>query len=89
MALKVLEKDGFYGYVNLGILFIFNLASTLSMTTFMMFLPFWVKEFSWDRGMISGAQSVAMILTGLAAPVVGILIMKYGAKRNILYILHI
>lgn len=84
MALKVLEKDGFYGYVNLCVLFIFNIASTLSMTTFMMFLPFWVEEFSWDRGMLSGAQSVAMILIGLTAPVVGILIMKFGAKKNIM-----
>ena len=84
MASKVLKKDGFYGYVNLGVLFIFNIASTLSMTTFMMFLPFWVEEFSWDRGILSGAQSVAMILTGLAAPVVGVLIMKFGAKKNIL-----
>lgn len=84
MALKVLEKDGFYGYVNLGVLFIFNIASTLSMTTFMMFLPFWVDEFSWDRGALSGAQSVAMIITGLTAPVVGVLIMKFGAKKNII-----
>ena len=45
MALKVLEKDGFYGYVNLGVLFIYNIASMLAMTTFTMFLPFWVKEF--------------------------------------------
>ena len=84
MALKVLEKDGFYGYVNLGVLFIFNIASTLSLMTFMLFLPAWVDEFSWDRGMLSGAQSVAMIITGLAAPLVGVLIMKFGAKKVIM-----
>ena len=83
MALKVMEKDGFYGYVNLGVIFIFNIASMLSMTTFTMFLPFWVKEFSWNRGFLSGAQSVAMIISGLAAPAAGMLIMKYGAKKNI------
>lgn len=84
MALKVLEKDGFYGYVNLGVLFIYNIASMLSMTTFTIFLPFWVKEFSWDRGELSFANSISLIISGLAAPVAGMLVMKLGAKRNIL-----
>ena len=84
MAFKAMEKDGFYGYVNLGVIFVYNIASMLSMMTFATFLPFWVEEFSWDRGWLSGAQSVAMVISGLASPVVGILIMRFGAKRNII-----
>jgi MFS family permease len=84
MALKVMEKDGFYGYVNLGVLFIYNIASMLSMTTFTMFLPFWVKEFSWNRGELSFANSISLVISGLAAPVAGMLVMKLGAKRNII-----
>jgi MFS family permease len=84
MALKVLEKDGFYGYVNLGVLFIYNIASMLSMTTFTMFLPFWVKEFAWDRGELSFANSISLVISGLAAPFAGMLVMKLGAKRNII-----
>lgn len=83
MALKVLEKDGFYGYVNLGVLFIFNIASMLSMTTFTIFLPFWVKEFSWNRGLLSLANSISLVISGLAAPAAGLLVMKFGAKKNI------
>jgi MFS family permease len=84
MALKCKMPGGFYGWVNLGAMFFFNMASMLVMMTFSMFLPFWVKEFVWSRGIISGASTLNMILMGLAAPVVGILIMKTGAKKAII-----
>ena len=83
MFAKYKSADGFYGWINLGVLFIFQLASMLTMITFALFLPFWVDEFVWSRGIISGAQTVNMILMGLASPMVGILIMKVGAKRAI------
>jgi MFS family permease len=84
MALKSKMPGGFYGWVNLGAMFIFNMASMLVMMTFSMFLPFWVKEFVWSSGVISGASTLNMILMGFAAPVVGILIMKTGAKKAII-----
>jgi len=83
MALKLLGKDGFYGWVNLAIMFFFNIAVMLMMMAFAAFLPSWVKEFGWSRGIAGGAQTVALILTGATAPLVAIFIMKKGTKRAI------
>jgi MFS family permease len=83
MNSRLKSADGFYGWMNLVVMFFFNIALMPMMIGFMLFLPFWVEEFNWSRGLASGAQSVSMILMGLAAPLVGILIMKQGAKRAI------
>jgi MFS family permease len=83
MALKMLSKDGFYGWTNLAVLFFFNVALMPMMMAFSFFLPFWVKEFAWSRGLASGAQTVSIILSGVASPMVAIFIMKRGSKRAI------
>jgi len=72
--------DGFYGWVNLAVMFFFNIAMYPMMFTFALCLPLWVEEFSWSRGQISMAQTISLILSGLAAPMVGIFIMKKGPK---------
>jgi len=84
MGLRVRSKDGFYGWVNMTVLFFFNAALMPMMMAFTFFLPYWVEEFSWSRGLASGAQTVSMILTGLAAPLVAIFIMKQGSKRAVI-----
>ncbi len=77
-------KEGFYGWVNLAVMFFFYIAVMLLMMAFGQFQPFWLKEFtSWTRPEITGAQTVSLILMGLSAPIVGIYIMKWGAKRAI------
>jgi len=83
MASKILGKDGFYGWVNLAVMFFFNIVVMLMITAFSLFLPFWVKEFDWSRASISGAQTISIILAGLTAPLVAIFIMKQGPKRAI------
>ncbi len=83
MALRVLSKDGFYGWVNLIVMFFFNIVVMLMIAAFAIFLPYWVKEFAWSRGLISGAQTLCIVLSGLAAPMVAIFIMKQGVKRAI------
>jgi MFS family permease len=83
MNSRLKSSDGFYGWVNLGVMFLFNIVLFPMMMSFMFFLPFWVKEFDWSRGLASGAQTVFTILMGFAAPMVAILIMKQGAKRAI------
>ena len=80
MLSKLKSPDGFYGWVNLAVMFFFNLAMYPMMFTFALCLPVWVKEFSWSRGQISLAQTISLILSGLVAPVVGIYIMKKGPK---------
>jgi MFS family permease len=82
MALKISGKDGFYGWVNLGVLFLFNLVIfCFVLNAFGFCLPFWVKQFGWGRGAISGAQTLSLVLTGLAAPMAGMFLMKKGARK--------
>jgi MFS family permease len=83
MALKITGKDGFYGWVNLAVMFFFNVTLMPMLLAFSFFLPYWVKEFAWSRGTASGAQMVSVILSGLAAPLVGVFIMKHGTRRAI------
>jgi hypothetical protein len=66
---------------NVAVMLFFNAAVMLMMMAFTLFLPFWVKEFSWSRAEISIAQTIAIILAGIGAPMVGIFIMKQGTKR--------
>jgi MFS family permease len=84
MGSRLKSADGFYGWVNLAIMFFFNIVFMMMMLSFALFLPSWVGEFSWSRGDMSLAQAVALILTGLAAPLVGIFIMKKGVKTALL-----
>ncbi len=74
------SADGFYGWINLVIMFFFNIVFMMMMLSFALFLPSWVQEFSWSRGDMSLAQSVALVLTGLAGPMAGIFIMKKGVR---------
>ncbi len=83
MALQCLTKDGFYGWINMAVMFFFNIAIMLMMLSFALFLPFWIDEFGWSRGWASGAQTLCVILTGIAGPAVGIFIMKKGAREAI------
>jgi MFS family permease len=83
LAQKFLGKDGFYGWVNLAVMFFFNVALMPMMMAYTFFLPYWLKEFGWSRTSTSVAQTTSMILSGLAAPLVGIFIMKHGTKRAI------
>jgi MFS family permease len=82
MALKLLGKDGFYGWINMAVLFVYNIALFFVMNAFTFCLPFWAgKPFYWNRGWISGAQTLSLILGGLAAPIVGNFLMKQGPRK--------
>ncbi len=82
MALKISGKDGFYGWVNLGVMFVFNIVVfCFVLNAFGFCLPYWVKEFGWSRAAISGAQTLCLVLTGLVAPMAGFFLMKHGARK--------
>jgi MFS family permease len=83
MKIKSMSKEGFYGWINLSILFLFNMVSGSLLITFGIYLPFWVKDFEWSRGLVSGAQSSNMILIGIVAPLAGLFIMRFGGKKAI------
>ncbi len=84
MKPKSMSSEGFYGWINLGIMFLFNFVSGSLLLTFGIFLPFWVDDFGWSRGLVSGAQAANMLLTGLVAPAVGLFIMRFGGKKAII-----
>jgi sugar phosphate permease len=52
--------------------------------TFGVFIAPLSREFSWTRGEISGAFSLAMLMLGLCSPAVGRLVDRIGARRVIL-----
>jgi MFS family permease len=82
MAMKISGKDGFYGWVNLGVMFIFNLILfCFVMNMFGFCLSIWEEQFGWSRGAIAFAQTISLILTGFAAPFAGIFLMKHGARK--------
>lgn len=83
MKTKAKSKEGFYGWINLAVLFPFNMTSGALLITFGIFLPYWVEDFGWSRGLISGAQSTNMVLIGLVAPAAGFFIMRWGGKAAI------
>jgi sugar phosphate permease len=80
MFSRLKSPDGFYGWVNLVVMFFFNIAMYPMMFTFMLSLPIWREEFGWSMGDMTVAQSISLILSGLTAPIVGIYIMKKGPR---------
>lgn len=50
MALKALRKDGFYGWINMAVIFLFNIAVMMMMMAFGQFLPFWLQDFPAGTG---------------------------------------
>ena len=83
MLSKFKSSDGFYGWVNLVVMFFFNIALYPMMFMFMICIPIWDVEFGWSRGDMSLSQSISLILSGLTAPIVGIYIMKKGPRTAI------
>lgn len=55
----------------------------LLLYSFPVFLPFLCTAFGWSRASVSWANSLAMIVTGLASPLAGMAVARYGARRAI------
>jgi MFS family permease len=53
----------------------------ITLFTFGLFLKPLGAEFGWDRGQLSAASGVGSIFSGLAIPVVGILMDRFGVRR--------
>jgi cyanate permease len=55
------------------------------MVSFSYLLPYLVTDFGWNRGTASLAATINMISMGLCGPISGYLIVKYGARRCIIF----
>jgi MFS family permease len=76
--------DKFFGWKALAIAAVMYFAMTgLLLYSFPVFLPFLYKAFGWSRASISWANSLAMIVTGLASPFAGMVVARYGARKVI------
>jgi MFS family permease len=84
MNIASAERRPFYGWAALAVVasMYFVLTGVL-LYSFPVFLPFLCEEFGWSRAFVSLANTVAMIVVGLAGPFAGIFISRYGARRAI------
>jgi len=78
-------KKVFYGWyivaASVGLNFYLTMAFGLGFNVF--FLPI-LKEFGWSRALTSGAFSLRAVETGVLAPVVGLLVDRWGPRAVIL-----
>ena len=74
----------FFGWKALAVSAVMYFAMTgLLLYSFPVFLPFLVEAFGWSRASVSWANSLAMVVTGLASPLAGIYVTRYGAGKAI------
>jgi sugar phosphate permease len=79
---KGMEKRNgiFYGWVVLTIAFLSLVLGYAIRNTFSVFYPTIVEEFGWPRGNTALMFSVSIIVYGLAAPVAGSLVDRFGPR---------
>jgi MFS family permease len=74
----------YYGWVIVGIAFL-SMGVWLAMrATFSVFLVVLLKEFNWSRAAAAGVQSLSFVVYTCSAPLVGMLIDRFGPRRVIL-----
>ncbi len=75
------RPNTFYGWKALAVTAAMYFGMTgLLLYSFPVFLPFLVGAFGWSRASVSWANSLAMIVAGIASPLAGFLITRYGAR---------
>jgi MFS family permease len=84
MTLDWTEPGKFFGWKALAVSAVMYFAMTgLLLYSFPVFLPFLCEAFGWSRASVSWANSLAMVVTGLASPLAGIYVTRYGARKAI------
>ena len=84
MSSEIQVKSGFYGWVTLSAAaLVYFLMCGVMLYSFGAFLPFICTEFGWGRGAVSGAYTVMMLAGGLAGPLAGMFITRYGSRAAI------
>jgi MFS family permease len=85
MSASRTSEKGFYGWVNVTVASIMGVTGGFYLVAFGYLLPFLVKDFGWNRGTVSLAATINMIVMGLCGPVAGFFIVKHGARRSIIF----
>lgn len=86
--LAVVLRDGriFYGWwIALGVVVATTVGSGLTFWTFTVYIPPLEEAFGWSRGEVSGAFSLGLLVAGLASPLAGRTLDRFGARRSIAF----
>jgi MFS family permease len=82
MTVAWARPDKFFGWKALAAAAAMYFALTgLLLYSFPIFLPFLCKAFGWTRASVSWANSLALVVQGLASPFAGMYVTRYGAKK--------
>jgi len=74
----------FYGWTNVGLFFFIQFAASgFVYFAYSVVFPVMVETMDWNRGTASLAQTVALIMLGLAYPLTGYLIHRYGVRQTV------
>jgi len=74
----------FYGWTNVSLLFFIQFAASgFVYFAYSVVFPAMVETMDWNRGTASLAQTVALIMLGLAYPLTGYLIHRFGVRQTV------
>lgn len=74
----------FYGWNNVSLFFFIQFAASgFVYFAYSVVFPVMVETMDWNRGTASLAQSIALMMLGLAYPLTGFLLNRYGVRRTV------
>ncbi len=71
----------FYGWLIVGVCLLINFVSIGGRSSFTVFILPLEADFGWDRGEISLAASIGLLVNGFSQPFLGRVYDRYGARR--------
>ncbi len=74
----------FYGWLIVGLCFFINFVSIGGRSSFTVFVLPMSEDFGWDRGNISLAASIGLLVNGFTQPFLGRLYDRYGARKIVI-----
>ena len=74
----------FFGWTNVGLFFFVQFAASgFVYFAYSVVFPVMVETMGWNRGTASLAQSIALMMLGLAYPLTGYLLSRYGVRQTL------
>ncbi len=74
----------FYGWNNVSLFFFIQFAASgFVYFAYSVVFPVMVETMAWNRGTASLAQSIALMMLGLAYPLTGYLLSRYGVRQTV------
>jgi MFS family permease len=70
----------FYGWIMVAVTFVTMAIGVNARTAFSLFFPPIVDEFGWERGVTAGAFSFGFLVSGVASPLIGRMMDRFGPR---------